>query len=116
MGSEADEATVSHARAELTDNGFVVLEGLIEPELVDDLRSRVDRLLAVEREHPYDPGDGPARAEDGAFCTEYSPFYAGEQERQRVMRRIRADRAREFDTPWPVPPEEVCISFFHLPS
>jgi hypothetical protein len=107
---------VSSARAQLNEDGFVVLEGLLDPDLVRDLKSRVEPMLTHEREHPFDPGDGPALATDASFCTDYGPFRADAIEQARVRKRIRADRAREFDTPWPVPPEEVCISFFHLPT
>ena len=33
-----------------------------------------------------------------------------------MRRRIRRRQADEFDTPWPVPAEDVCISFIHIPS
>lgn len=104
------------ARAELNAHGFVIIEGLLQREQVSDLKGRIDALLAHEREHPFDPGDGPPQPGDERYCGEFGPFVADSDEQARVMRRIRADRAREFDTPWPVLPEEVCISFFHLPS
>ncbi|MEZ5668376.1 MAG: phytanoyl-CoA dioxygenase family protein [Alphaproteobacteria bacterium] len=104
------------AREALNRDGFVIVEGLLDRSTVADLKARVDAMLAYEREHPFDPGDGPALPGDEKFCNEYGPFVADAAESERVRRRIRADRAREFDTPWPVPPEEVCISFFHLPT
>ena len=113
MRSQAD---IDAARRHLTEHGYVVLENVIDNEVVADLKSRVDRMLDYEREHPYLPGDGPALPGDDRFCSEYGPFVCEADEQARVRQRIRADRAREYDTPWPVPPEEVCISFFHLPS
>ncbi len=104
------------ARAQLNENGYVVIEGLLPPATVRDLKARVDALLAHEREHPFEPGDGPPAPGDDRFCNDFGPFVADRDEQARVMRRIRADRHREFDTPWPVAPEEVCISFFHLPT
>lgn len=104
------------ARDHLTEHGYVVLENLFDAEHVADLKARVDRMLADERQNPFLPGDGPALPSDDAYCSEYGPFVCEDEERSRVRQRIRADRAREYDTPWPVPPEEVCISFFHLPS
>lgn len=115
MTKTAAGATGTLAEA-LNRDGFAVAENLLDRATVRDLKGRVERMLAHEREHPYDPGDGPARPDDAAFCNEYGPFVADAEENVRVRRRIRADRAREFDTPWPVPPDEVCISFFHLPS
>lgn len=107
---------MTDAAAQLVEHGYVVLEDLIDPELVADLKRRVDDRLEYERAHPYLPGDGPPLPGDDSFCSEYGPFVCEDEERSRVRQRIRADRAREFDTPWPVPPEETCISFFHLPS
>ncbi|NIQ31277.1 MAG: hypothetical protein GTN89_13105, partial [Acidobacteria bacterium] len=61
----------STARAHLVEHGYVVLENLIEPELVDELKGRVDDRLEFEREHPFLPGDGPPLPSDDAFCSEY---------------------------------------------
>lgn len=107
---------VAGVRDHLNAHGYAVIENLIDRETVADLKARVDRMLAYEREHPFDPGDGPALPSDDGYCSEYGPFVADKDEAERVKKRIRADRARELDTPWPVPPEEVCISFFHLPT
>ncbi len=103
-------------RAHLNEHGYAVVENLVDRATIADLKARVDRLLAHERAHPFDPGDGPALPTDDGYCSEYGPFVADKDEAERVKKRIRADRAREFDTPWPVPPREVCISFFHLPT
>lgn len=107
---------IGPARDHLNKHGYAVIENLADRGTVADLKSRVNRMLAYERQHPYDPGDGPALPSDDGYCSEYGPFVADKDESERVKKRIRADRAREFDTPWPVPPSEVCISFFHLPS
>ena len=107
---------ISSAREHLNTHGYAVIPNLIDRATVADLKARVDQMLAYEREHPCDPGDGPALPSDEGYCSEYGPFVADKDEAERVKKRIRADRAREFDTPWPVPPNEVCISFFHLPT
>jgi ectoine hydroxylase-related dioxygenase (phytanoyl-CoA dioxygenase family) len=107
---------VEAARDHLNRHGYAVIENLVDHATITDLKQRVNRLLAHEREHPFDPGDGPALPSDDGYCSEYGPFVADKGEAERVKKRIRADRAREFDTPWPVPPEDVCISFFHLPT
>lgn len=109
-------ADIQNAREHLNQHGYAVIPNLVDRATIADLKGRVDRMLAHEREHPFDPGDGPAIPSDDGYCSEYGPFVADREESDRVKKRIRADRAREFDTPWPVPPEEVCISFFHLPS
>lgn len=107
---------IGSIRDHLNTHGYAVVKNLVDRETVSDLKARVNRMLAYEREHPYDPGDGPSLPSDDGYCSEYGPFVADKGEAERVKKRIRADRAREFDTPWPVPPSEVCISFFHLPT
>ena len=42
--------------AELNANGHVVIPNLVDKAMVTDLRDRVERILAHEREHPADPG------------------------------------------------------------
>lgn len=115
MGN-ATSADILKAREHLNKHGYAVIPSVVDRATIADLKARVDRMLAHERQRPFDPGDGPAIASDDGYCSEYGPFVADKDESERVKKRIRADRAREFDTPWPVPPEEVCISFFHLPS
>ena len=112
--SSAD--AIAEARQTLNRDGYVVIEGLLPRETVRDLKDRCERIMAHERAHPFDNGDGPSDPGDSQFCSEYGPFVASAEEAELVQRRIRADRHREFDTPWPVPPKEVCISFFHLPT
>ncbi len=107
---------VGPARLHLKKHGYAVIENLIDRETAAKLKARVELMLGHEREHPFDPGDGPALPSDDGYCSEYGPFVADKGEAERVKKRIRADRAREFNTPWPVLPSEVCISFFHLPT
>lgn len=107
---------IGSTRDHLNKHGYAVIRNLIDRKTVADLKARVNRMLAYEREHPFDPGDGPALPSDDGYCSEYGPFVADRDEAARVKKRIRSDRAREFNTPWPVPPNEVCISFFHLPT
>lgn len=107
---------IQSARDHLNEHGYAVIENLIDRQTVSRLKARIDSMLAYEREHPFDPGDGPALPSDDGYCSEHGPFVADKGEAERVKKRIRANRAREFNTPWPVPPEQVCISFFHLPT
>ncbi len=69
-----------------------VVENLVDRATIADLKARVDRLLAHERAHPFDPGDGPALPTDDGYCSEYGPFVADKDEAERVKKRIRADR------------------------
>ena len=82
------------AREHLNQHGYAVIPNLVDRATVVDLKGRVERLLAHEREHPFDPGDGPALPSDNGYCSEYGPFVADKEETERVKKRIRADRAR----------------------
>ena len=99
----------------LNADGHVVLENLIPRDTVADLRDRVERILAHEREHPVDPGDSTISVDQvGDIDFEY--WRSGDEEIARMKNRIRQRQAQEFDTPWPVRADEVCISFIHIPS
>ncbi len=103
--------------AQLSQQGFVVLEGLLEPDLLAELRSVLADLFARERETPYDPGDGPARPEDAEIRAYLAESYAvSDSELDRMMRRIRHTRAQNFDTPWPVELRKLNKTFIHIPN
>jgi ectoine hydroxylase-related dioxygenase (phytanoyl-CoA dioxygenase family) len=110
--------SVTAAIERLHEDGYVVIEGVLDQATVRDLRDRVEGILRYEREHPYDPG--PERldlAPDEATLAHFATIWdLSDDERDRVARRIRRRQIDEFDTPWPVPPAEVCISFTHIPT
>ncbi len=99
----------------LDTDGHVVVENLIPRSLVDDLRGRVERLLERERADPSDPGDTTVSV-DQAADLDFSLWHTHDEEDARLKRRIRQRQAQEFDTPWPVSANEVCISFIHIPT
>jgi len=107
------EAT--EALQQLNANGYVVLENLLAKPTVTFLRERVERILAHEREHPVDPGESEI-TNDQMGDVDFEYWRSGDDEIQRMKRRIRHRQAEEFDTPWPVRANEVCISFIHIPS
>ena len=94
------------ARERLLADGYIVLERLLPEATVRDLNARIERILAAERERPFDPGDGKVLPEDAAFDDQFGPFRTNEAEHARLMRRIRHSRAEDFDTPWPVSPDD----------
>jgi ectoine hydroxylase-related dioxygenase (phytanoyl-CoA dioxygenase family) len=109
--------TPADALEQLEADGYVVLEGLIDDATVKDLRARVEDILRHEREHPFDPGDAPAAARDDDVATHFARIWElSADEAERVARRNRHRQAQEFDTPWPVGPADVCISFIHIPT
>ena len=99
----------------LNADGHVVLPDLISKDMVTDLRERVERILAYEREHPVDPGASSVEV-DQAEDVNFDMWRIEDDEIERLKNRIRHRQAEEFDTPWPVSVNDVCISFIHIPS
>ena len=98
-------------------DGYVVLENVLDRATVQDLRARVERLLAHERTHPFDPQEPVSSTYDTASEAHFARIWRmSDDERARVARRNRHRQAEEFDTPWPVSAEDVCISFIHIPT
>jgi ectoine hydroxylase-related dioxygenase (phytanoyl-CoA dioxygenase family) len=107
----------AHALERLEADGYVVLERLVDDGTVKDLRARVEGILRHEREHPFDPGEAPAAAHDDEAADHFAAIWElSDDESERVARRNRHRQAEEFDTPWPVGPADVCISFIHIPT
>jgi hypothetical protein len=111
--------TAGTARAaldRLLTEGYAVIEGVLDRETTDDLRDRVQRLLDQERAHPFAPGPNAPRP-DAATSAWYANIWdLSDDERDRLGQRLTLRQHEEFDTPWPVPAEDVCISFTHIPT
>jgi ectoine hydroxylase-related dioxygenase (phytanoyl-CoA dioxygenase family) len=103
---------------QLHQDGYAVIEDVLDRATVRDLRARVELLLRQERDHPFDPGaDGLEVTPDEAALAHFDSIWQlSDDERRRVARRIRHRQQEEFDTPWPVPAADVCISFIHIPT
>ena len=100
----------------LDQQGYVVLEGILDRNRLQRIRGEVDRLFEQERQRPFDPGDGPGEPDDDAIEAFISESYtASAAEVARIMKRIRHTRALNGNTAWPVPPNQVMKLFFHLP-
>ena len=111
-------SSVTHPREivdRLNNDGHVVIEDLVPKSMVEDLRDRVQRILDRERAHPADPGEVEVSV-DQASEVDFSLWRTDDEEDSRLKRRIRHRQAEEFDTPWPVPANDVCISFIHIPT
>ncbi|MGZ4672472.1 MAG: phytanoyl-CoA dioxygenase family protein [Ilumatobacteraceae bacterium] len=106
---------VAEALRKLNADGYVVIENLLPNPTVSFLRDRVEEILAYERDHPVDPGDS-AVTNDHVDEVDFEYWRSDDDEIARMKRRIRRRQADEFDTPWPVRADEVCISFIHIPS
>jgi len=104
--------------ARLTEQGYVVIEGVLPRSQLEDLRDAIDVRFAEEREAPFVPDD---RSTSAAQDAEIEAFLAdnysvSEVELGRLMQRIRHTCAENHGTPWPVPPREVNKTFLHLPT
>ena len=101
--------------ARLQADGYVVVEGLLDAATTADLQHRVQRLLDDERANPFDPGD--VAVPESADQSWYERIWElDDDERRRLAQRLALQQAAEFDTPWPVPNDQVCISFIHIPT
>ena len=104
--------------ARLTEQGYVVIEGVLPRSQLEDLRDAIDVRFAEEREAPFVPDD---RSTSAAQDAEIEAFLAdnysvSEVELGRLMQRIRHTCAENHGIPWPVPPREVNKTFLHLPT
>src|SRR5262245_5028876 len=99
----------------LTD-GYAVVERLLSPDQTVDFQDRVQRLLDHERAHPFDPGPNAPPPEAAAGDWYMKIWELSDQERDRLLQRLAIRQREEFDTPWPVPAQDVCISFTHIPT
>ncbi|MEP7202017.1 MAG: phytanoyl-CoA dioxygenase family protein [Ilumatobacteraceae bacterium] len=116
MTATATDTRAVAALERLLADGYAVIENVLDPETTADLRNRLQRLLDDERAHPFDPGpDAPQPDADmGEWYTRI--WDLSDDERRRLAQRQILQQQAEFDTPWPVPDEDVCISFIHIPT
>lgn len=104
-------------RKKLENDGYAVIDNALSRDELERYRRKVDELMAYEREHPYCPTDGVESPEDAGIADYYRKHYTvSEAEVQRLLARVRHDRARGRNTPWPVPYNKVPKSFIHLPT
>ena len=103
--------------AELTDQGYTVIEGVLDKSELEEVREALDRVAEADRKDPFDPGETEASPEDAAiekFLGESYPI--SEDELHRVMRQVRHTRKQNYGAPWPVPIAEVPRNFVQLPN
>ncbi len=103
-------------RDRLLTDGYVVVENVLDGDVTADLSRRVDDMLDAERAHRFDDDhDVPEPPSDtGDWYTRI--WDLDDDERRRLAQRQALQQQQEFDTPWPVPTEDVCISFIHIPT
>ena len=52
------------ALEQLADKGYLVLPGVLSGNDLEEVRATVDELLAREKQHPFEPEDGPPSSGD----------------------------------------------------
>jgi len=108
-------ATPAAIREALERDGYVVVENVLSAERVAELRATIEDRLRRERDRPTDPGPVDVTGDQAAEF-DFSVFETRPEEDELLRRRIRHQQASEFDTPWPVSANDVCISFIHIPT
>ena len=118
MPNPAREVEVERAIEALAENGYTVIEGLLDQGEIEELREAAERRFERQRTDRYDPGEGPEHPDDEAIEKYVRDMYATAppEELDRVLRLFRYNRARNYDTPWPVPIEEVLKNFIPRPE
>lgn len=105
------------ALQQLGDQGYVVLENVLPPAVVERLRQVVDQRMQWERAEPFLPEDAASAAGDEQLEAYLAESYTvSREELDRLLQRIRSTRAANHATPWPVEPGEVNKCFLHLPT
>ena len=99
----------------LNRDGYVVVENVISTKRIRELRERIEERLGAERENPSDPGESVVTG-DQANEVDFTLWQTRDEEEALLRRRIRHRQAEEFDTPWPVSANDVCINFIHVPT
>lgn len=119
---DATDVDAETVLGRLQTDGFVVIENLLDPETTADLGQRVQVLMDAERAQLSGPGPESARPPDDMDgMSDTGDWYSriwdvDENERCRLAQLQLLQQHAEFDTPWPVPDEDVCINFIHIPT
>ena len=108
-----EQAAITH----LKEQGYVVIENLLDPNEIGVLSKAIDRIFKQEREKPFDPSD-INDDEDDPSLREYllKSYKISEDESERLMNRIKHTRKLNHDTPWPLQPDKMNKSFLHVPT
>ena len=108
-----EQAAITH----LKEQGYVVIENLLDTNEIGALSKAVDRIFKQERENPFNPSD-INDDEDDQSLREYliNSYKISENESERLMNRIKHTRKLNHDTPWPLQPDKMNKSFLHVPT
>ena len=115
--TDADIDVERHAR-DLHENGYTIVEGLLGDSEAKQLQKETAAQIDRQLNDPWDPGDGPPHPDDDEIEAFYRNSYptCPEEEYARLMRLVRYTRHQNYDTPWPLPIDQVLKNFFHRPA
>ena len=65
------DATLEH----LSDQGYAVVENVLNKRQLEEIRTVIDELMAKERETPFEPEDGPPSSDDAAIEKFFTDSY-----------------------------------------
>lgn len=103
--------------AELADQGYTIIEGMLDESELGELRDALQQIAQDECENVFVPEDTETSCYDTAieaFLAESYPITKGEL--RRVMHQIQHTRMQNHGTTWPVSIEEVPRNFVQLPN
>src|SRR5690606_38146213 len=102
---------------ELAEKGYVVVENVMSPEMLEKARAVVERTMAYEREHPYHPKDVEPAPDEAEIRAYYSKAYTvDEDELDRLVARTQDYRRQNANTHWVQPINKVSKNFILLPT
>ena len=101
---------------QLVEQGYAVIENVLDPGQLERMRDRVAGLMAHERTHPFQLDD-ERHDDDDAIRDYYRKHYTvSNAEADRMVARVHRYRRDNADTRWPVPINKVSKNFLHLPT
>ena len=101
---------------QLTEEGYAVIENVLDAAQLEQARARVAALMAAERAEPF-PLDDERHEDDDEILAYYKKHYTvSDQEARRMVARIHQYRRDNQGTRWPVPISKVSKNFLHLPT
>jgi len=101
---------------QLAEQGYAVIENVLDAEQLAHARERVAGLMANERAHPL-PLDDERHDDDEEILAYYKKHYTvSDMEARRMVARVHRYRRDNANTRWPVPIHKVSKNFLHLPT
>ncbi|QKH34499.1 phytanoyl-CoA dioxygenase family protein [Achromobacter pestifer] len=101
---------------QLAEEGYAVIENVLNAAQLEQARERVANLMAAERADPF-PLDDERHEDDDDILAYYKRHYTvSDMEARRMVARVHQYRRDNENTRWPVPINKVSKNFLHLPT